>query len=87
MYPADWAKTQNNLGNALRNLAERTEDAKGVDLLGEAVAAYQSALEVWTRGAHPEMWAKAQNNLGVALNSQAARTRNALEPDSKLYEA
>jgi hypothetical protein len=45
--------TQTNLGNALRHQADRTEGAKGAELLGQAVAAYQSALEVYSAEAFP----------------------------------
>ena len=42
--PLDWARTQNNLGNALRNLGERES---GTARLEEAVAAYDAALTVF----------------------------------------
>ena len=61
--PADWAMTQNNLGNALRRLGERGDDAA----LGRAVEAYRLALEVRTREHSPADWAMTQNNLGNAL--------------------
>jgi hypothetical protein len=44
------------------------------ELLGQAVAAYRSALEVRTRELLPQDWAATQNNLGLALSAQAART-------------
>jgi hypothetical protein len=34
--PHDWALTQNNLGNVLRRLGERTEGAQGLKYLEEA---------------------------------------------------
>jgi tetratricopeptide (TPR) repeat protein len=43
-------------------------------LLGEAVAAYRNALEVYTREQLPQDWAATQNNLGAALQEQGIRT-------------
>ena len=40
--PLEWAKTQNNLGNALSTLGERES---GTARLQEAVAAYREALK------------------------------------------
>ena len=62
--PLDWARTQNNLGNALTRLGERES---GTARLEEAVAAYRAALEEWTRDRAPLDWAGMQNNLGDAL--------------------
>jgi len=59
--------TQNNLGNALANLRTRSAGEEGSKLLGEAVAAYRSALEVYTKADLPQGWAMTQNNLGAAL--------------------
>ena len=47
--PQDWARTQNNLGNALWELGTRSGGEEGRKLLEEAVAAYRSALEVRTK--------------------------------------
>jgi tetratricopeptide (TPR) repeat protein len=66
-FPQDWATTQNNLGNALRDQAGRTSGQAGADLLAQAVAAYRSALEVRTRATLPQDWATTQNNLAKAL--------------------
>ncbi|HMR32699.1 MAG TPA: hypothetical protein PKA13_15270, partial [Geminicoccaceae bacterium] len=69
LYPrdqaaSDWARTQNNLGNALRTLGEREP---GAARLEEAVAAYRDTLLEWTHERAPLDWARAQNNLGNAL--------------------
>ena len=56
--------TQNNLGNALWDLGRRSGGEEGRKLLGEAVAAYRSALEVRTKADLPQGWAMTQNNLG-----------------------
>ena len=61
--PADWAATQNNLGNALSVLGRRGDEAA----LQGAIAAFRAALEVRTRAAAPADWATTQNNLGIAL--------------------
>ena len=63
-FPLDWAKTQNNLGNALRVLGERES---GTARLEEAVAAFREALQEDTRARAPLEWAATQNNLGNAL--------------------
>jgi hypothetical protein len=49
----DWAMTQINLGNALRNLGMCSEGEAGRRYLEEAVAAFRAALEVYTREALP----------------------------------
>ena len=63
--------TQNNLGNALCDQAEASDGENSARLLGEAVSAFQAALEVYTREDLPEDWATTQNNLGNALCDQA----------------
>jgi hypothetical protein len=54
--------------------ALRTGDAQGTELLARAVAAYRSALEVFTRKQLPQQWAATQNNLGSVLQEQGIRT-------------
>lgn len=61
--PAQWARTQHNLGTALASLGKRGDDGA----LREAIAAYRLALEIRTREAAPAQWARTQNNLGNAL--------------------
>jgi tetratricopeptide (TPR) repeat protein len=68
--PLDWARTQNNLGNALQTLGAREA---GTARLEEAVQAYRAALEEWTRERVPLDWALTQNNLGNALWTLGAR--------------
>ncbi|MEO0546057.1 MAG: tetratricopeptide repeat protein, partial [Pseudomonadota bacterium] len=70
--PLDWARAQNNLGNALATLGTRES---GTERLDEAVAAYRAALEEWTQGRVPLDWAMTQNNLGTALWTLGARER------------
>ena len=62
--PLEWAKTQNNLGNALTALGERES---GTARLAEAVAAYREALQERTRERVPLERAATQMNLGNAL--------------------
>ena len=54
--PQDWAATQNNLGIALQDLGTRSGGEEGRKLLEEAVAAYRSALEVYTKADLPQGW-------------------------------
>ncbi|HYO60016.1 ATP-binding protein [Archangium sp.] len=59
------------VGNTLSNfpLGSRGEN------LRRAMAAYQAALEVWTRESHPDDWARVQNNLGNALSQLPTGSR------------
>ena len=59
--------TQNNLGIALQN-SGRSGGEEGRKLLEDAVAAYRSALEVYTK-ATASGWVWTQNNLSVALRA------------------
>ena len=59
---------------ALWDLGTRGGGEEGRKLLGDAVTAYRSALEVFTKADLPQGWAMTQNNLGGALGNQAART-------------
>jgi tetratricopeptide (TPR) repeat protein len=68
---ADWARTRNNLGNALFVLGER---AGGTAQLEEAVGAYRDALMEWPRERAPVEWARTQNNIGNALSRLGERT-------------
>ena len=61
-FSENWARTQNNLGNAYGNRIR----GKRADNLELAIAAYNLSLEVFTRDAFPEDWAIIQNNLGNA---------------------
>jgi hypothetical protein len=68
--PLDWARTQNNLGNALARLGERES---GTARLEEAVTAFRAALAERTRERVPLDWAMTQSNLGNALQTLGAR--------------
>ncbi len=70
--PANWAMTQNNLGNTLSAQAELVEGAERLEFLGQAVIAYRTALEVYTRSAFPVFWAGAQFNLALLHVDRAA---------------
>ena len=58
--------TQNNLGNAYW---DRIRGDKA-DNLEKAIAAYNEALEVYTRTDFPVDWARTQNNLGTAYSDR-----------------
>ena len=66
------------LGNALQTLGERES---GTERLEHAVAAYNAALEEYTRERVPLDWAMTQHNLGTAL-----RTLGEREGDTDLLE-
>ena len=68
--PLQWAKTQSNLGLALRTLGERET---GTQRLQEAVEAHRAALQEQTRERVPLQWAKTQNKLGLALRTLGER--------------
>jgi tetratricopeptide (TPR) repeat protein len=72
--PQDWARTQSNLGAALRDLGTRSGGEEGRKFLEQAVAAYQSALEVYTKVDLPQDWARTQNYLGLALRDLGTRS-------------
>lgn len=81
----DWAKTQNNLGNAHWALGERE---RGTERLEAAARAYEAALTIYTRERSPLNWAGAQSNLGNALHSIGQRERGTerLEAAVRAYE-
>lgn len=61
-FPEQWARTQNNLGTAYRNLPTGDRSMN----LQRALAAYEAALRVYTEKDFPVYWAKTPNNLGNA---------------------
>jgi len=65
-FPANWAKTQNNLAIAYlyRILGDKAQNIE------DAIACYQNALEVYTRVAFPFEWTATQNNLGLAYSDR-----------------
>ncbi|MGD9815240.1 MAG: hypothetical protein AB7Q23_08545 [Hyphomonadaceae bacterium] len=82
--PADWAATQNDLGNALQLQGGRGAPAA----LQRAVAAYEAALTVRTRESDSAGWADTQMNLGAALLLQGERgSTSMLERAVAAYEA
>jgi tetratricopeptide (TPR) repeat protein len=68
--PQEWARTKNNLGNALTTIGERETDTTKLE---EAVTAFRDALEERTRERVPLEWATTQNNLGNALKTLGER--------------
>ncbi|MEM9924517.1 MAG: CHAT domain-containing protein, partial [Cyanobacteria bacterium P01_D01_bin.50] len=65
-FPQYWATTQNNLGSAYTN---RIKGDKA-DNIENAIAAYNAALEIYTRKDFPQDWAMTQNNLGEAYRNR-----------------
>jgi tetratricopeptide (TPR) repeat protein len=62
--PMDWAKCQNNLGSARKELGKREGDT---EQFRKAVQAHDAALTVVTPDGSPIDWAMSQNNKGSAL--------------------
>jgi hypothetical protein len=58
-------------GIALKEQALRTGGTERMKLLAQALAAFRSALEVYTREALPEQWEVTQSNLRNTLKEQA----------------
>jgi tetratricopeptide (TPR) repeat protein len=52
-FPQDWARTQNNLGSALKEQAPRTAGDDAAALLAQAVEAYRNALQVFSERDFP----------------------------------
>ncbi len=71
-FPEDWARTQNNLGNAYSDRIR----GKRADNLELAITALNQSLEVYTREAFPEDWARTQNNLGNAYRNRIRAERD-----------
>jgi tetratricopeptide (TPR) repeat protein len=69
--PIEWAQTQYELGNALREQALLAEGPQRAALLEQAVAAHRAALTALSPEHTPTDWANTQNNLGLALATQA----------------
>ena len=72
-----WASLHNSLAIALQEQGSRTEGAAGLALLGQAVAAFRAALEVYNRAEHPADWAMTMQNLANTLQLQGRRTEGA----------
>ena len=90
--PQDWARTQNNLGLALRELGTHRGGEEGRKWLEQFVAAYRSALEIYTKADLPQDWARTQNNLGLALRELGKRRggeegRKLLEQSVAAYQS
>jgi tetratricopeptide (TPR) repeat protein len=83
-FPKEWASAENDLGAILDDQAKLATgnpdsgklaaETPAKELLGEAAAALQLALEVSTREQHPEAWAATSANLSRVLVDQAQLT-------------
>jgi tetratricopeptide (TPR) repeat protein len=82
--PQDWAKAQNNLGTALRELGTRSDGEEARKLLQAGVAADRSALEIFSKTNSAQDWAATQNNLGIALEELGIRS--GAEKGRKLFQ-
>jgi tetratricopeptide (TPR) repeat protein len=71
--PQLWAAAQYKVGDELRWLGSRGDGEKGGKQLEEAVAAYRSALEVYTKNDLPQKWAMTEDNLGITLEALGNR--------------
>lgn len=67
--PLKWAAIQNNMGNALRELAEGLTDREQKTMLQAALVCYNAALLEQSREISPIDWAMVQNNKGMALRN------------------
>jgi tetratricopeptide (TPR) repeat protein len=88
--PGNWAETQNNLGNALRNQAQLAEGDERLQLLGAAIAAIatlQATLEVYTLESVPTRWAGTTYNLAILYRDLADAVPNASSACSALRDA
>ena len=72
-FPAQYAMTQNNLGNALRDLPVTTPDEHGENVR-KAIACYEAALEIYKKDEYPVQYAMTQNNLGLAYTDLPSAT-------------
>lgn len=62
--PADWATTQNSLGNVYGILGQRQNGTRNLE---NSIAAFKASLEKRDRELAPLQWSATQNNLGNAL--------------------
>jgi len=75
-HATEWAITQYYLGDALRELGDRTNDPNA---LSGAMTAYRAGLEIFTKAAHPLAWALIQDDLAHALQDLYDRNNDPLE--------
>ncbi|MBZ5622198.1 MAG: hypothetical protein LAQ69_26235, partial [Acidobacteriia bacterium] len=76
-YAGFWAEMQVRCGLALGDLGSSGEAPLSIASLRAAVAAYQNALQVYTKESLPQDWAATQNNLGNANASLGMRLSGA----------
>jgi uncharacterized caspase-like protein len=84
--PAEWAKIEDRIAQAMQVLGERLADPA---TLRASIDHYEAALVIRTEATAPIEWAKSQNNLGNALYSLGARTGDIalLEQSVPAFEA
>jgi len=75
--PQDWAATQNNLGDALKELGTRSSGQQRARYLKEAIAAYENALSIFTPEADPYYNETVRHSLEAARReNQVASSKN-----------
>ncbi|WP_083305492.1 CHAT domain-containing protein [Moorena producens] len=86
--PQQWAKTQNNIGNAYSDDRINGDTADNIE---QAISASKNNLQIFSKSAFPQIWAIFQNHLGFAycvrikgekadnIEQAIAHSRNALE--------
>jgi tetratricopeptide (TPR) repeat protein len=61
--PHEWAVTQNNLGTAWFNLAQRSEGKQKTVYADRALYAFTSALYITDEVSYPDQWAQTMNDI------------------------
>src|SRR5260370_9143411 len=68
-FPLEWAMTQDNMGQALYDMATLLDGPKEYGLLKESIEAFHKALEIYTQERTESAWRSAQYHLGISLHS------------------
>lgn len=79
--PQQWAATQNDLGNALRDLGSRLGGAAGARPIEEVIQCYDNALTVYTKAHFPYPHGGTSRNRKIAVEA-LEELRNAAQTDS-----
>jgi hypothetical protein len=78
--------TQNNLGIALEDEGERASGDKAATLLDQAVQAFRSALQVYTKADLPQDWALTEANLIALYHEGSFQFEDALNVGEELED-
>jgi hypothetical protein len=87
-HPKDWAMTQLNLGNVLKELAKRQSQSDAANTDKEALTAFTNALDACDKERFPFEWANVQYSMGGALlnNGEELKSSIILMQAMKHYE-